>query len=158
MSLRSTAQPVSTTFLTLSVAGFLKWQSDITLGGRDGGELEAAEAEGVWRAVERVPGCFTINTGNRPGPPGVAKRSLTLSITNWVLHDAFVWARGARNRQSRWFRARASMTLASKALGWLADALGWSDSDAPLLRWPVLVGLGRAVALHCRPSTPYQIC
>jgi hypothetical protein len=48
----------------------------------------------VWRAVERVPGCFTLNTGNRPGPPGAAKRSLTLSITNWVLHDAFVWARG----------------------------------------------------------------
>ena len=25
---------------------------------------EPAEAEGVWRAVERVPGCFVVNTGN----------------------------------------------------------------------------------------------
>jgi hypothetical protein len=41
------------------------------------------------------------------------------------LRGAFVSARRARNSPDRRFPARVSVALTHRALGWLADALGW---------------------------------
>jgi hypothetical protein len=121
-------------FLSYSVAVFLKWQSDTTLGA----VLAAADAPAGRLALcsmhtevccppaarvaqlRRVLACPLLS-GPRaaaaavlggdmntmgPGPPGRSS-ALSIFLCKSGFYGAFVWARRARNRQKWWFRARA---------------------------------------------------
>ena len=100
---------------------------------------------------EQVPEELLLGAAGRSGPPrgGISARSVFLWRS--VLYGAFVWARRAPNRPKRRVPARAVQCEA-------CPAGRFSEFGAEAcLECTVRPGLGRVIALHCRPSALYRI-
>ena len=100
---------------------------------------------------EQVPEELLLGATGRSGPPrgGISARSVFLWRS--VLYGAFVWARRAPNRPKRRVPARAVQCEA-------CPAGRFSEFGAEAcLECTVRPGLGRVIALHCRPSALYRI-